>query len=72
MRKAVETNDANIADLEEQERRLKLQYVESKLEYEKMHALKYAKAQELKNARQQKVAVGKESESLAGQYDAKR
>ena len=46
--------------------------VESKLAYEKMHALKYAKSQELKQARAQKVAVGKESESLAGQYDARR
>ena len=46
--------------------------VEAKLAYEKMHALKYAKQQDLKAARQQKVAVGKESESLAGQYDARR
>lgn len=37
-----------------------------------MHALKYAKQQELKQARQQKVAVNKDSESIAGQYDAKR
>ena len=44
----VEENDAKIAALEEEEKRLKLQYVESKLAYEKMHALKYAKQQELK------------------------
>lgn len=37
-----------------------------------MHALKYAKQQELKQTRLQKVAVGKESESIAGQYDARR
>ena len=46
--------------------------VEAKLAYEKMHALKYARQQDLKQARQQKLAVGKESESLAGQYDARR
>lgn len=46
--------------------------VESKLAYEKMHALKYAKQQDLKAARQQKLAVARESESLAGQYDARR
>lgn len=68
----VEENDAKIAALEEEEKRLKLQYVESKLAYEKMHALKYAKQQELKQARQQKVAVGKESESLSGAYDSRR
>ena len=71
-RQLVEANDAEIAALEEEERKLKLRYVESKLAYEKMHALKYAKQQELKQTRQQKVAVGKEAESLAGQYDAKR
>ena len=37
-----------------------------------MHALKYAKQQELKQTRQQKVVISKESESLAGQYDARR
>ena len=68
----VEANDAAIGQLEEQERRLKMQYIEAKLAFEKMHALKYAKSQELKQARAQKVAVGKESESLAGQYDARR
>ena len=46
--------------------------VEAKLEYEKMHALKYAKQQELKQTRQQKVVISKESESLAGQYNARR
>lgn len=68
----VEANDANISALEDEERRLKLAYVESKLAYEKMHALKYARQQELKHARQQKVVVGKESDSLAGAYNAKR
>ena len=46
--------------------------VEAKLAYEKMHALKYTRQQELKQTRAQKVAVGKESESLGGQYDARR
>ena len=46
--------------------------VESKLAYEKMHALKYAKQQDLKHARQQKLVVSKECESLGGQYDARR
>ena len=68
----VEKNDASISALEEQERKLKLKYVESKLAYEKSHALKYAKQQELKQARQKKLAVGKEAESLACTYDAKR
>lgn len=71
-RSAVEANDAAITALEDEERRLKLSYVESKLAYEKMHALKYARQQELKYARQQKVVVGKESDSLAGAYNAKR
>ena len=46
--------------------------VEAKLAYEKMHALKYAKQQDLKQARADKVSIGKESESLAGQFDAER
>lgn len=71
-RQQVEANDAQILSLEEEERRLKLRYVESKLAYEKMHALKYARQQELKQTRAQKVTVGKEAESLGGAYDAKR
>lgn len=46
--------------------------MEAKLAYEKMHALKYAKQQDLKASRRSKVTIGKESESLAGQFDAKR
>ena len=68
----VEKNDATIAQLEEDERKLKMQYVESKLAYEKMHALKYAKQQDLKACRMAKVSVAKESETLKGQYDAKQ
>lgn len=68
----VEKNDAAIAALEEQERKLKMQYVEAKLAYEKMHALKYAKQQDLKACRLAKVSVSKETESLKGQYDAKQ
>ena len=51
---------------------MQLQYVEAKLAYEKMHALKYAKQQELKRTRAQRLAVTKESETLSGQYDARR
>lgn len=71
-RQQVEANDAEIAALEEEERKLKLRYVESKLAYEKMHALKYARQQELKAVRQQKVSVGKEAESIGCTYDAQR
>ena len=71
-RQQVEANDAEIAALEEEERKLKLRYVESKLAYEKMHALKYARQQELKAIRQQKVSVGKEAESIGCTYDAQR
>ena len=46
--------------------------VEAKLAYEKMHALKYAKQQQLKQTRLHKLALAKEGESLAGQYDARR
>lgn len=68
----MEANDEAIKALEERERRLKLQYVEAKLAYEKMHALKYAKQQELKQARQQKLEVSKEADSLAGAYESRR
>ena len=71
-RSHVEGNDAAITKLEDEERRLKLSYVESKLAYEKMHALKYARQMELKQARQQKAVISKESDSLAGAYNAKR
>ena len=65
-------NDAAIAALEEDERKLKMQYVESKLAHEKMHALGHAKQQDLKACRLAKVTVGKEAETLKGQYDAKQ
>lgn len=68
----VEKNDATIAALEEQERKLKLAYVEAKLAYEKAHALKYAKQQDLKKARALRLTISKESETLGGQYDARR
>jgi chromosome segregation ATPase len=71
-RRDVEANDAKILALEEQEQKLKLQYVESKLAYEKMHALKYAKAQELKQARQQKAALTKECDAVSGAHNARR
>ena len=68
----VEANDSIIAALENEEKKLKMQYVESKLAYEKIHALKYTRQQELKKLRQLKVAIGKEAESLAGLYDTRR
>lgn len=71
-KQTVEENDAQISAMEEQERKLKMQYVEAKLAYEKMHALKYSKQQDLKNARASKLSVSKENDSLAGQSEAKR
>ena len=67
----VERNDAAITSLEEQEKKLKMQYVEAKLEYEKMHALKFQRRQELKDARGSKVAIGKECDSISGQCTAR-
>lgn len=71
-RQQVESNDVLITSLEAQERKLKLEYVEAKLAYEKMHALKYAKAQELKLARSHKTAAAKEGDSVAGAQHARR
>ncbi len=71
-RRQVESNDAEILALEEQERKLKLEYVEAKLAYEKMHALKYSRQLELKQARAEKVAVGKEIQSMASSYNTRR
>ena len=51
-RQEAEANNELIAKLEDDERTLKMTYVEAKLAvYEKMHALKYSKQQELKQTR---------------------
>ena len=71
-RRQVEANDTDIGTLEDEERKLKLAYVESKLAYEKVHALKHQHQGELKQARVQKLASGKQLESLAGTLKARQ
>jgi|UniRef100_A0A7S3ERC0 chromosome segregation ATPase len=71
-RREVEANDTEIAALEEQERKLKLLYVESKLAYEKVHALKHQQQGDLRQARVQKVATNKTLESLGGALRARQ
>ena len=66
MRREVERSDREISAMEQDEERLKLQYVESKLQYEKLHASKYAKQQELKRAREEKTRTGKERDMVRG------
>ena len=71
-RQQVEKNDKEIAALEEEERKLKLRYVESKLAYEKLHALKHQRQGELKAARAKKQAMSKELDSLVGALKARQ
>ena len=68
----MEANDAEIAGMEQEEERLKLQYVESKLNYEKLHASKYGKQQELKRAREEKTKTSKEANMLKGTIEGKQ
>lgn len=68
----MEKNDAEIAALEAEEQRLKLKYVESKLAYEKVHALKHQRQTDLKAARAQKLAATKELESISGTVKARQ
>ena len=68
----VEANDVAIEAMVEEEQRLKMAYVESKLAYEKAHAEKYARAQLLKQLRQEKVAASKERDSIGNSLAARQ
>lgn len=71
LRREVEKSDREISAMEQEEERLKLQYVESKLQYEKLHASKYAKQQELKRAREEKTRTGKERDMVRGAIEVR-
>lgn len=65
-RHQVEKNDAEIAALEAEEQKLKLKYVETKLAFEKVLALKHQSQSDLKEARAERLALTKELHSIKG------